>query len=161
METMIPVELGFADGRFAELFLSLCTVAGDFKEPIIEYAKSLYAEKTEEEAASFNAEVLNHILSFESNLERNNKGQYFTTKAVAKKFNESRLEKEQWKTESVGHVIAGLGFTRTRSRDGSHAFLWEPQRIKKLKKQFSVEDVLGEPSKPSRLSKVDTYYAFQ
>lgn len=144
----IPPPLKFADGRLVELFFSLYKTANEGQENIVEYARKVYEKRLEIEETSLEAEVLRCIVDYGSEVEN----QFIETKAIANLFNESREEREKWKTTSVGRLIRRLGLDTKRGSGGKRGWKWDTKRIDYLKKRYGVEGTLETTSLTSQTS---------
>lgn len=139
-------QLKIRDGRLIELFSSLLAVANDGRENILKYAQKVYEMRELEEKASEEAEIIEILSNGDLSIEKN----IVFTKELAAIFNANRLEKEKWKTRSIGWVMRRLGFSQRRT---GHERGWyvNPDRLKYLQQVYGVEiHTLGKTSQTSQ-----------
>jgi len=127
--------LDFADGRLNELFTPLLAVSNHGREELVKYAQNLSEMRSSEEKASEEAEVL-EILSKNNLKDEKN---VVLTKVLAEKFNESREEKETWKTKSIGYLVRRLGFEKVHTRNGN-GWLIDKDRLSYLLQVYGIEE---------------------
>jgi hypothetical protein len=143
---VIPKGLEFCDGRFAELYTPLVTVANDGESSIIAYARDAFEVSMDEERTSIEAQILTAILETKPYLESGK----FSASSVADNFNASRSEREKWRAESIGRIIKRLGFKAKRLTGGARGYLYEEERVKRLAKRYGLPPrELSLPSLPS------------
>jgi len=135
-------KLKIKDGRLIELFSSLLAVANDGRENIMKYAQKVYDMRELEEKASEEAEIIG-ILSQKNII--NDKNIVFTNE-LAERFNAYRLEKEKWKTRSIGWIMRRLGFSQRRTNSGRGWYV-NPDRLKYLQQVYGVELLSSVPSR--------------
>jgi len=129
-----PKGLEFCDGRFAELYSPLVTVANDGEASILTYARDAFEASMDEERTSIEAQILTAILETKPYLETGK----FSTTTVTEKFNEGRSEREKWVSRSVGRMLKRLGFKPKRMTGGASGWVWEEDRIKRLVKRYGL-----------------------
>lgn len=127
------------NGRLEELFQCLLALANDGRENILKYAKKTAEMRQFEEQTSMEAAVVEALLS-DSVAKENN---IVLTKDVANKLNETRAEKEQFKTSSVGWIIRRLGFEPRHTRAGN-GWLFDKDRIDYLRSIYLGSDTTAE-----------------
>ena len=141
-----PKGLEFCDGRFAELYTPLVTVANDGEASILTYARDAFETSMDEERTSIEAQILTAILETKPYLESGK----FSASSVADKFNASRSEREKWRAESIGRVIRRLGFKAKRLTGGARGYLYEEERVNRLAKRYGLPPRAASlPSLPS------------
>lgn len=139
--------LDFADGRLIELFTCLLAVSNEGRENILKYAKKMFELRQFEEKASEEAEIVEILLKENLANEKN----IVLTKEVAESFNASRLDKEKWKTKSVGWILRRLGFNKVHTEKGN-GWLIEEDRLAYLQQIYSVDTPI--PEKVQDIQKV-------
>lgn len=149
----VPEDLTFADGRFAEKYYPLYTVANEGRVNIIEYARKVFQLEQLAAETSIEAEVTQSIIKCHDKVVNGVIG----TREIAQMFNEPRNEKEQWKTQSVGRVVSRLGFHKKRTNTGRAGYIWDENILERNTRRYGLledeETPLGEPSNPSIPSK--------
>jgi hypothetical protein len=135
----------FEDGRLAEMFHPLITVApAEIKEKLVEYAKKVYQTRLEEEKASLEAMVLEAILKAKTNNENEEK---IEISYITDLVNLNLPVKEQLKNCQVGRIAASLGFKRTRGKEGKRAIIWDNKLVARLLRRYL----------PEKLEKLDSF----
>lgn len=130
-------KLDFADGRLVELYSPLLAVSNEGCESILEHAQNMFEIRQMEQQATIEAELV-EILARDDLVDE--KG-VAMTKDIAAVFNETRLEREQWKTRSIGWKIRGLGFLNVNTGHGK-GWVIEPNRLESLKRNYGLNDNL-------------------
>ena len=125
--------LDFADGRLIELFSCLLKVSHDGRENIVKYAQNLCELRSSEEKASEEAEIV-ELLSKNDVINEKN---IALTKDITEIFNSSRVEKEKWKTKSVGWLIRRLGFNKVHTGQGN-GWLINKERLGYLQQIYGI-----------------------
>ena len=126
------------DGRLAEIFHPLITVApAEVKEKLVEYAKSLYTQRLEEEKASLEAAVLEAIVK----VWEETKEEKISTAQVTDVLNLNLPFNEQLNSRVVGRIAASLGFKRARGKDGKRAIVWDEKLVKRLFRRYMPEKI--------------------
>lgn len=147
-------DLKIKDGRLIELFNPLLAVANDGQENILKYTQKTYETRQFEERATEEAEMI-EILSQEGLIKERN---IVFTKELAELFNANRLEKEKWKTRSIGWVMRRLGFSQRRTNSGRGWYV-NPDRLNYLKQIYATDSyTLGKTSQTAKTSP-STYVA--
>lgn len=126
-------KLKIRDGRLIELFNPLLAIANDGQENIVKYAQKTYETRQFEELASEEAEII-EILSKNGLIKERN---IVFTKDLAEAFNVARLEKEKWKTRSIGWVMRRLGFSKRRTGKAKGWYV-NPNRLEYLKRTYGI-----------------------
>lgn len=137
-------KLDVNDGRLIELFSPLLSIANDGREAILKYAHEVYDRRQSEERASEEAEIIAILSNPELNMRRN----IVFTKDLTEMFNANRLEKDQWKSKSIGWIMRRLGFSQRRTGQGRGWFV-NPERLSYLQQGYGIKSTLS-PSKTSR-----------
>jgi hypothetical protein len=132
-------------GRTQELFQCLLAVANEGRENIVKYAEKTEEMRHFEEKASIEAELVEILLNSNLSMENN----IVLTKALAEAFNQSRSEREKWKSSSIGRIMRRLGFDRRSTRLGKGWYV-DPDRIRYLKEIYLGGE--GTPEKGSHRS---------
>jgi hypothetical protein len=128
----------FEDGRLAEMFHPLITVAPvEIKEKLVEHAKSIYTQRLEEEKASLEAAVLEAIVK----VWEETKDEKISTAQVTDVLNLNLPLNEQLKSRVVGRIAASLGFKRARGKDGKRAIVWDEKLVKRLFRRYMPEKI--------------------
>ncbi len=128
----IGQELG--SGRLAEIFHCLIDVAPtqEVKNKIIEYAKDLDKERSEELASSDDSVCLTAILKMK------NQGKMVSALIligdVAAEINKNLNYNEQWTNRKVGSICSRLGFKKQTNRQKLTCIKWDEKLIEALKK---------------------------
>ncbi len=129
---------GFAEqlgsGRLAEIFYCLWKVAPtqELKVKIIEYAKNLDKERSEELASSDDSLCLTAILR------AINQGKMahglILLNDIAEEVNRNQSYNEQWTNRKIGSLCARLGFKKQSNRQKLTCIKWDEKLIEALKK---------------------------
>jgi len=134
----LPEALEFSNGRFAELYSPLVHM-GEYcghSENIVKYAEDVWEAYQDEEEVSVEAQVLIALISAEKCIE-GNPGRISTTH-VTDFFNMNRSVRESWKPSSIGRVLTRMGFRPKRLNNGRKGYLFNYQRINRLKERYNV-----------------------
>jgi len=147
----VSPHLKFANGRLAELFQPLLTVANDGHENIVKYAKKVYEIRQSEEETGVEAMILNALIEAQDKVEE----KVILTKDIRNTLNEDIPQKERFKTTTVGKIMHRLGFLPKHTRRGN-GWVWNDSRVSLLKSRYLPEATpSGEGSQGSQPSHLD------
>lgn len=132
----VPPALKFANGRLAELFQPLLTVANEGHENIVKYAKKVYEIRQLEEETSVEAMILNALMESKDKVEE----KVILTKDIRTTLNVDIPKKEQFKTTTIGRIMRRLGFLPKHTRRGN-GWLWNDIRVTLLQKRYLPGDI--------------------
>jgi len=152
---VIPPELSFCDGRFAELYAPLVTVANEGREKIVEYAREEYRYTIDEEKTSEEAQITESLLKSAPNVEK----RFISTSVIAENYNTGLSEKEKIDNRRVGWIMKRLGF-RPKRKSTQRGWIYDERRIEKLSRRYG----LGTPGKTSQTSQTsfsESYGVFE
>jgi hypothetical protein len=137
------------DSRVIEIFAPLIalTIDTDAKRNIEEYALGVYEDNLEEDATSYEAEVLSSIIETRMNLESGK----FSSAQVAELFNRDKADGERWDTRGVGRTIKKLGFQPRRMKGGKSGYVYDADQITRLSEKYDIPPPVG-PSPTSLTS---------
>jgi len=103
----------------------------EFKETVTHIEK----KREEEEGFSLEAEIVEEILIHTKQEETNT----FLTTDIAERLNQDRPEKGKLSDRLVSIRIARLGFQKARLTNGRRGFLSNPELLKRLALQYSLD----------------------
>lgn len=134
-EEMLFKESG-NDGRLAQLFSSLYTVAPDEKKSVIlDYLGECGELEQEEELASWECEIFSAICRVVYSASFS--GNWFATKDIAEAYNLDRPEREQLKSRTIGRQIRQFGFKPHRSAN-QRGWKYDQTLMDKLHERYPI-----------------------
>jgi hypothetical protein len=124
------------DSRVVEIFTPLLTLADseEAKQNIAKYALTVYEENIEEDATSYEAQILTAIIETQTTLEAGK----FSVNQVAEVFNLDKPDSEKWRPHSIGRVIKKLGFTQKRMAGGRSGYIWDRDLVNRLSERYDL-----------------------
>ena len=133
----VPKELEFSDGRFAELFTPLYTMATfatSQSNTVVKYARGLYGSYMSREEVSVEAEV---VLAM-TKCKPVQTPKRMSTRDITFYFNELRESNERWRVSGVGRIVARLGLLPIRMADGRKGWCYERDKMEKLIRRYNT-----------------------
>lgn len=133
---------GFNNGRIAELFYPLLSVAPTHaaQRLLEEYALELVNAREEDEKTSIEAQFVRALLDSHTKVTQGR----ISIKDIAGALNEDTEVKQQWNPRTVGWIAKRLGLPRARmpDRKAARGVLWDSGIVKRLAKRYGLEDRL-------------------
>lgn len=154
LESVPPLD--FADGRLVELYSPLLAVSNEGRESILEHAKNTFEIRQMEEQATVEAELVEILAKNDLTDEKN----IAMTKDIANAFNEDRLDREKWKTTSIGWKLRGLGFIKVHTRKGK-GWVIEKSRLESLKRNYGINGTPPEKGQKGHKGHTDLDKVFE
>jgi hypothetical protein len=129
-----------SNGRLDEVLLPLHQIIRlikpEFETEFVAFAKSIEAERNEEEIESLDAEVLRALVSCKGRVEHGR----LAVDAVTRLLNANRDPKNLVSSRGVGFVLTHFGFKSCRiPGSGKYARLWDESRIHRLALRFNID----------------------
>jgi hypothetical protein len=138
-------------GRLGDILQPFAQVAAllgpDVQEEFAALAKTLYAERMEDQSASREAQM---VVAVETIWDVQEDGK-IGTEAIASQYNLGLSEKNQLSPDSLGRRLRALGFQRARLKDGSRAIVADAVLLEALKIKYGLT-LMGNPRKKLFLS---------
>lgn len=124
------------DSRVVEIFTPLLRLAepGEALQNIFSYAQTIYEETVEEEATSYDAQIVTAIQGTSGTLESGK----FSVNEVTDYFNADKPDQEKWDSRGIGRVVKRLGFKPKRLTGGLRGYLYDAVLVKQLLDRYDL-----------------------
>lgn len=133
------------DGRLMELFYSLLSISNAGTKSILDFAKTMFTNRQNEEQTTMEFQILEALLKCQDSV---NNGRLLAKK-VTETLNEGLETNERFTTNYVTRILSELGFKKVHLKKGV-GVIWDKVMIEYRTKQYRIEE--DTPLKSSKSS---------
>ena len=130
-----------ADGRLGDILSPLSDIATvcfpNKLDLFTRLVKLIGQQKKEDAVDTFEAQVVEAVMNAEAQVVDG----FVSVELIASLFNEGKNENFAVKTETIGRILRGLGFTSRRTTGGKRGIYYDPEMVKTVAYQYGLVDM--------------------